>query len=152
MSKMLRWSPEQFAAHQARVPRPVAPTAPSKADRAAAALKRMQAKGRLPRGTMNKTESRYATHLDQQRLAGAVLWWNFEGIKLMLAKNTSITIDFPVLPDTGVLEMRDVKARKEAITDDARAKMKVAAAMYPFVFKFVYPAEKGSDAWIEEEI
>ena len=137
MSKMLRWSPEQLAAHQARVPRPVAPSAQSKADRAAAALKRMQAKGRLPRGTMNKTESRYATHLDQQRLAGAVLWWNFEGIKLMLAKNTSITIDFPVLPDTGVLEMRE---------------MKVAAAMYPFVFKFVYPVGKGSDAWIEEEI
>lgn len=148
MSAAIRWSPEQLAAHQARQPKPIA----SKADRAAAALKRMQAKGRLPRGTMNKTEARYSIYLDQQKLAGAVLWWNFEGIKLMLAKNTSITVDFAVMPDTGILEMRDVKATKEAITDDARAKMKVAAAMYPFVFKFVYPAGKGSEGWIEEEI
>lgn len=151
MSKMLRWSPEQLAAHQARQPKP-APTVQSKANRAAAVLKRNQAKGRLPRGTMNKTEGRYAIYLDQQKLAGAVLWWNFEGIKLMLAPNTSITVDYAVMPDTGVLEMRDVKGAKAMVTDDARAKMKVAAALYPFVFKFVYPAGKGSDAWIEEEI
>lgn len=151
MSKMLRWSPEQLAAHQARQPKP-APVVQSKADRAAAVLKRNQAKGRLPRGTMNKTESRYAVYLDQQKLAGAVLWWNFEGIKLMLAPNTSITVDYAVMPDTGVLEMRDVKGAKAMVTDDARAKMKVAAAMYPFVFKFVYPAGKGDARWIEEEI
>jgi hypothetical protein len=148
---MLRWTPEQLAAHQARQPKP-APAAPSKADRAAAALKRMQAKGRLPRGTMNKTETRYSVYLDQQKLAGAVQWWNFEGIKLMLAPNTSITVDFAVMPDTGILEMRDVKGAKAMVTDDARAKMKVAAGMYPFVFKFVYPAGQGSNAWIEEEI
>ncbi|MDE4918300.1 hypothetical protein ACUXAV_000339 [Cupriavidus metallidurans] len=151
MSKMLRWSAEQLAAHQARVPKP-APAAPSKADRAAAVLKRNQAKGRLPRGTMNKTEARYGIYLDQQKLAGAVLWWNFEGIKLMLAKNTSITIDFAVMSASGVLEMHDVKGAKAMIEDDARAKTKVAAALYPFVFKFVYPAGKGSDGWIEEEI
>lgn len=148
MSNAIRWSPEQLAAHQARLPKPVA----SKADRAAAALKRMQAKGRLPRGTLNKTETRYSIYLDQQKLAGAVQWWHFEGIKLMLARNTSITVDFAVMPDTGILEMRDVKATKEAITDDARAKMKVAAAMYPFVFKFVYPVGKGVAGWVEEEI
>ena len=151
MSKMLRWSPEQLAAHQARQPKP-APTVLSKADRAAAVLKRNQAKGRLPRGTMNKTEQRYAVYLDQQKLAGAVLWWNFEGVKLMLAKNTSITIDFAVMTDAGILEMRDVKGAKAMIEDDARAKTKIAAAMYPFVFKFVYPADKTSGTWIEEEI
>lgn len=151
MSGMLRWTPEQLAAHQARQPK-AAPAVQSKADRAAAVLKRNQAKGRLPRGTMNKTEARYAAYLDQQKLAGTVLWWNFEGIKLMLAKNTSITIDFAVLSDSGVLEMRDVKGAKAMIEDDARAKMKVAAALYPFVFKFVYPAGKGDAGWVEEEI
>ncbi|CAG2126869.1 hypothetical protein LMG31506_00213 [Cupriavidus yeoncheonensis] len=151
MTKMLRWSPEQLAAHQARQPKP-APAVQSKADRAAAVLKRNQAKGRLPRGTMNKTETRYSVYLDQQKLAGGVLWWSFEGIKLMLAKNTSITIDFAVMSASGVLEMHDVKGAKAMIEDDARAKTKIAAALYPFVFKFVYPAEKGSDVWTEEEV
>lgn len=135
----LNWTAEDVERHNKRVkagrskgakaPEPSAP-------------KKLQALGRLQKGEMNKTEARYAAYLDLQMHAGAVLWYKFEGIKLMLAKNTSITIDFAVLTADSVLTMIDVKGAKAVFTDDARAKMKVAAAMYPFVFKAVYPQTK----------
>jgi hypothetical protein len=103
---------------------------------------RLQALGRLKSGQMNATESRYAEHLEMQKRAGAVLWWRFEGIKLRLADNTFLTIDFPVMRADSVLEMVDVKGSKAVFQDDARAKMKIAAEMYPFVFKAVYPRSK----------
>lgn len=112
---------------------------------------RMQALGRMKTGQMNKTEERFAQMLELERHAGKVQWWKFEAIKLMLAKNTSITVDFGVLPDTGILTMIDVKGSKAMVTDDARVKMKVAAEMYPFVFKFAYPRAKG-EGWEIEEI
>lgn len=113
----------------------------------------LQALGRLPKGTMNKTEALFAQYLDMQKIANKVLWYKFEGIKLMLAPNTSITVDFAVLSDTGILEMIDVKGAKAIFSDDARAKMKIAAATYPFVFKVAYPiAQKDGGGWKIEEI
>ena len=47
--------------------------------------------------------------------------------------------------------MIDVKGSKAMVTDDARAKMKVAAELYPFVFKVAYPRAKG-EGWDIEEI
>lgn len=113
---------------------------------------RLQALGRMRTGEMNKTETAFAQRLELQRHAGEVLWWKFEGIKLMLAKNTSITVDFAVLPANGVLTMVDVKGSKAIFTDDARAKMKVAADMYPFVFQAAYPKPKSEGAgWVFED-
>ena len=112
---------------------------------------RMQALGRMKTGQMNKTEERFAQMLELERHAGKVQWWKFEAIKLMLAKNTSLTVDFAVLPDTGILTMIDVKGSKAMVTDDARAKMKIAAELYPFVFKLAYPRAKG-EGWEIEEI
>ena len=112
---------------------------------------RMQALGRMKTGQMNKTEERFAQMLELERYAGRVKWWKFEGIKLMLAKNTSITVDFAVLPDTGILTMIDVKGSKAMVTDDARVKMKLAAELYPLVFKLAYPRAKG-EGWDIEEI
>lgn len=114
---------------------------------------RMQALGRMKTGELNKTETRFAQLLELERHAGKVRWWKFEGIKLMLAKNTSITVDFAVLPDSNVLTMIDVKGAKALFTDDARAKMKVAAETYPFVFKVAYPQSKAEGGgWVIEEI
>ena len=92
--------------------------------------------GRLPTGTMNKTEAAYDAHLWSSRPTGAapsevVLWHKFEAVKLRLADNTFYTPDFAVLPLSGVLEMHEVKGHWE---DDARVKIKVAASMYPFRF------------------
>jgi hypothetical protein len=112
-----------------------------------------QAKGRLPVGTMNRTEEAYAAHLEAQRHAGEVLWWKFEAIKLRLAGSTFLTVDFAVLPASHVLELHDTKGARAIITDDAKVKMKVAAETYPFVFKIVIPRKaRDGGGWDIEEI
>lgn len=90
--------------------------------------------GRLKTGEMNKTEAKYAAHLDHLMRAGEILWWKFEGVKLRLADNTFLTVDFAVMRADGLLEMREVKGFMQ---DDAAVKLKVAAATYPFSFMLV---------------
>lgn len=92
--------------------------------------------GRLKPGEMNKGEAKYASHLEAQRVAGEVIWWKFEGVKLRLADNTFYTCDFAVLAKDGVLEMHEYKGFWQ---DDARVKIKVAASIYPFRFVAVMP-------------
>lgn len=148
----LNWTEEDYAKHQDRVKKGRKSSNGAKAPEQSAP-KKLQALGRLKQGQMNKTEERFAQLLELQKHAGEVLWWKFEGIKLMLAPNTSITIDFAVLPANGVLTMIDVKGAKAIVTDDAWAKMKVAADMYPFVFKVAYPKPKGEGGgWDIREI
>ncbi len=114
---------------------------------------RLQALGRLKVGEMNKTEKAYADYLRTLQMAGEVLWFRFEGIKLRLADNTFLTVDFAVLPVTGVLEMHDVKGAKGIVTDDSKVKMRVAADQYPLVFKRVYPKpKKEGGGWLVEEV
>lgn len=114
---------------------------------------RFQALGRLAPGEMNKTEEAYGRHLDAQILAGEVLWWKFEAIKLRLADSTFLTVDFAVLPASCVLEMHDVKGGRGIVTDDAWVKMKVAAATYPFVFKVAFPlARRAGGGWDIETV
>lgn len=145
---MTKWTEDDYKRHLERTGKSTAPQQKTTAKKSA-----MQALGRLPKGTMNKTEQAFAKRLDEMKLTGSVLWYKFEGIKLMLAANTSITVDFAVLPESGVLEMIDVKGAKAIFTDDARAKMKVAAAMYPFIFKVAYPIQlKDGGGWKIEEI
>jgi hypothetical protein len=148
----MRWTEAELAAHQARVglrgQRSTADVSspPFKLphNRAGAF-----ALGRLPTGTMNKTEAAYDEHLKSLHHTGAVLWHKFEGIKLRLADNTFITIDFAVLPATGVLEMHEVKGFWQ---DDAKVKIKVAAALYPFRFIVVKArAKKNGGGWEREE-
>lgn len=98
--------------------------------------------GRLKTGTMNNTEKAYAAHLDLLHKAGEVLWFRFEGVKLRLADNTFLTVDFAVMTASGLLEMIDVKGSPAIYTDDAKVKMKVAADTYPFVFKVAFPIPK----------
>ena len=95
--------------------------------------------GRLPAGTMNKTEAAYDQHLEARQEAGEILWRKFEGVKLRLAKDCFYTCDFVVMTADRELEMHEVKGHW---TDDARVKIKVAAALYPFKFVAVRK-EKG---------
>lgn len=100
----------------------------------------LQALGRLKKGTMNRTEERYERDvLRTSMIAGTILWYRFEGIKLRLADNTFLTVDFAVMNRDCGLEMHDVKGSVHVFTDDARVKMKCAADQYPFVFKVAYP-------------
>ena len=97
------------------------------------------AKGRLKTGVMNKTEEAYAAELELQKISGEILWYKFEGIKLRLADNTFYTPDFVVLVYDGYLECHEVKGFWR---DDARAKIKIAADLYPFKFIAAKPIAK----------
>jgi hypothetical protein len=87
--------------------------------------------GRLPDQGMNKTEAAYDAHLWLLRRSGVILWHKFEAIKLRLADTTFYTPDFLVLAADGILEVHETKGFWR---DDARVKIKVAAALYPFRF------------------
>lgn len=87
--------------------------------------------GRLKVGQMNKTEAEYAALLEQMRRAGTVAWFKFEGVKLRLADNTFYTPDFAVMLAGGRMQLHEVKGHW---MDDARAKIKIAADLYPFEF------------------
>jgi hypothetical protein len=101
--------------------------------------------GRLKTGQLNKTEQRYADTLELMRHAGDILWYKFEGMKLRLADNTFYTPDFSVLRKDGVLEAHEVKGYW---MDDARAKIKIAADIYPLRFYAVTErAKKLGGGW-----
>jgi hypothetical protein len=109
-----------------------------------------QALGRLPVGKMNKSEQKYAAHLDQLKLVGEVLWYGFECIKFRLAENTFYEPDFLVLTGERELQVHEFKG---FWTDDARVKIKVAATLYPvFVFlAFRVRAKKDGGGYAREE-
>ncbi len=105
---------------------------------------RLYALGRLKVGEKNQTEQRYEDEVLQPGLiAGDILWYRFEGIKLRLADNTFLTVDYAVLPASGILTMIDVKGAAAIVEEDARVKMRVAAETYPFAFQLAFPAKGG---------
>jgi len=107
--------------------------------------KRAKALGRLPVGVMNKTESAYERYLKSIEQTGDVLWYRFEGLKLRLADGCFYTPDFAVMAADGVIECHEVKG---TWMDDARVKIKVAAAEYPFRFVAVtVKPKKAGGGW-----
>lgn len=105
--------------------------------------------GRLKTGEMNKTEALYAAHLEARKIAGEIVWHRFEAVKLRLADNTFYSPDFAVMRADGVLEMHEVKGFWQ---DDARVKIKVAAAQYPFRFVAMkVRAKKHGGGWEAED-
>lgn len=108
----------------------------------------LQALGRLPAGTMNKTETAYSKLLETLVACEDVLWWKFEGLKLRLAPATFYSPDFVVMRNTGALECHEVKGHWQ---DDARVKIKVAASIYPFKFIAAQPVAKAKGSWKIEE-
>jgi hypothetical protein len=111
--------------------------------------KRILALGRLKTGVMNKTEEAYARLLEAEKQVGTIAWYKFEGLKLRLADNTFYSPDFFVMLQSGVLEAHEVKGFWR---DDARAKIKIAADLYPFRFIAVtQKAKKDGGGWAVEE-
>lgn len=105
----------------------------------------MLALGRLKTGQRNKTEAAYERHLEGLKHAGEVAWFKFEGVKLRLADNTFYTPDYAVMLAGGQMEMHEVKGFWQ---DDARAKIKIAADLYPFRFLAVKAkAKKDGGGW-----
>lgn len=110
--------------------------------------KAIYALGRLKTGAMNKTEQAYAQSLELEKQAGVIAWYKFEGLKLRLADNTFYSPDFFVMLQSGVLEAHEVKGFWR---DDARAKIKIAADLYPFRFIAVtQKAKKDGGGWAVE--
>lgn len=111
--------------------------------------RQIQALGRLKVGQMNKTEAAYGQHLEQRKIAGEVAWYKFEGVKLRLADNTFYTPDYAVMLSDGFMEMHEVKGHWQ---DDARAKIKIAADMYPFRFiALKVQTKKAGGGWSVED-
>lgn len=109
----------------------------------------LQALGRLKAGAMNKSEAAYAALLEARKHAGEVAWFKFEGIKLRLADNTFYTPDFAVMLADGRMECHEVKG---FWTDDGRAKIKIAADLYPFAFLAVRALpKKAGGGWSMED-
>jgi hypothetical protein len=105
--------------------------------------------GRLKVGTMNKTEAAYAAYLRALQHAGEIAWYRFEGLKFRLADNTFYTPDFAVMRASGAMECHEVKGFWQ---DDARAKIKIAADLYPFRFVAIKVKEKkDGGGWALEE-
>lgn len=117
------------------------------------ARSRLFAKGRLKAGEMNRAEIAYEDNVLKPAMqAGEILWYSFEGIKLKLADRTHLTVDFAVLPRSGVLEMHDVKGHRRIYMDDAKVKMKVAAQAFPFVFKVAFAPSGRGGQWEVETV
>jgi hypothetical protein len=91
-------------------------------------------------GTMNKLEEAYSWVLEARKRAGELQWWTYEAITLKLADGVRYTPDFTVLTIGPRLEFHEVKGY---MRDDARVKLKVAAAMFPFKFLLVRKSGRG---------
>jgi hypothetical protein len=90
---------------------------------------------------MNKTEARYAKHLELSRQVGEIATWRFECLRFKLAEKTYYNPDFMVILPNGLVELHEVKGFFE---DDARVKIKVVAEMYPeFAFIAVMEGKNG---------
>ena len=109
----------------------------------------MQALGRLKAGAMNRMEAEYDRELALRVRAGVVAWYRFEGITLKLGADCRFTPDFFVMLANAELACFEVKGT--AFADDAKVKLRVAAAMFPFRFYLVTRPTKGG-GFIEEEV
>lgn len=92
-------------------------------------------------GKMNKTEAKYAAYLEMRKDTGEIVRWVFEPFKLRLADNTFYSPDFMVVTPEQI-EIHEYKGHWE---DDARVKIKVAAALFPeFQFIAAHTDKNGS--------
>lgn len=120
-----------------------------------------------PKLRMNRTEEAYAERLERLRLAGEILAWSFEPLKLRLGVSCYYTPDFVVVAKDRTLEMHEVKSvhrvavkakgfkipgqyrERPGFRDDARVKIRVAAETHPYRFIGAYRRSDGS--WEFEE-
>lgn len=144
----MRFTEEEFNQLQARQAKSKSPVPKQSTSKA-----KLHALGRKKKGEMNATEAKFANYLRGLEITGEILWWRHEGIKLQLADNTTLNVDFNVMYADGLLVMIDVKGAKAIIEEDAKVKMKVAAEQFPFVFRYAFPRQKkDGGGWIFEEI
>jgi hypothetical protein len=100
-------------------------------------------------GEQNQYESHWASILD---LRDDVVKVFYEGVKLRLADNTFYTPDFMVLMTDGSIEFHEVKGSWKAPNqDDARVKIKVAAAIHSWAtFRSIELTKRGGSFTAKE--
>jgi hypothetical protein len=95
--------------------------------------KKKIARARKPRILgMNQTEKLYSEILNTRKASGEIDAWWYEGVTLKLAGDCRYTPDFFILLSNGEGEFHETKGAY--IRDDAKVKLKVAAAQFPFRF------------------
>jgi hypothetical protein len=119
---------------------------------AQAAAARVAIRGQQPaavptrpvRRGMNGTEAAYAAQLGLRQLAGEIVGWKYEAVKLRIGEGCTYTPDFIVwLPDRTV-EIHEVKGRE---FEDGIIKFKAAAESLPFMVFRMFKKRGGE--WIE---
>jgi len=95
---------------------------------------------------MNKLEKDYSERLAILQGTGHIIGYAYESVKFRLADKTFYTPDFIVYPADGPIELHEVKGFWE---DDARVKIKVFAAQYPFR---VLAIERKKGEWLFEDL
>jgi hypothetical protein len=105
----------------------------------------------------SKTEMEYADFLEDQRMAGKIRAWWYEAVTFRLAKGVRYCPDFlvqvPALLGRWDYEYHEVKGRKGSgfySRPMGKAKARIAAALFPFRFCFVWP--NGKEGWERMEI
>lgn len=77
----------------------------------------------------SKLEAAYASYLDTLIRTGEIIRYSYEPIRLNLAPKTTLTPDFLVITQDGAMEFHETKGFAR---DDAMAKLKIAARLYPW--------------------
>ena len=99
-----------------------------------------------PRG-MNKLEARYAQEvLEPMKRSGRIRDYGYERVTLKLADRLRLTVDFDVVLWEGLVELHETKGHWR---DDARAKIKAAAELFPH-FRFL-AIRRVKREWVTEE-
>lgn len=124
-----------------------------------------RARGRRRDQGMNRTETKYAQQLELRRQIGEILWWSYEGMTFKIGADCRYTPDFCVLLANLDLQCIDTKAteiryrrgpRKGEVypaalcEDDSKAKIAVAASLFPLTFILAFEDEQGN--WIHQEV
>lgn len=103
-------------------------------------------KRRIP-GQMNKTEQAYSLILEARKRNGEIRDWRYEELTLKLAKDTRLTVDFMVIAADDTIEMHEIKG--SFVREDAWAKLKIAATLFPFRFLL---AQYKAKTWTISEV
>lgn len=114
-------------------------------------MQRWQAAGRLPKGTMNKTEAAFAQWLDTEKLGGKVIDWKFHPMRVRLADNTYYEVDFLALGTDMRLTIYETKGG--FTSDKGQLKIKLCAEVLPYfrMIKAIKLPVKLGGGWKLEE-
>lgn len=114
-------------------------------------VKKWQALGRLPKGTMNKTEAEYARELDRQQALGLILGYKFHPMRIRLADNTYYEVDFLVMHADQSLCIHETKGGYTS--DKGQLKIKLVAEVMPWfgMLKVIKQAKKNGGGWLVED-